>query len=76
MPNDIAWINVKDRLPEESTESNKNTDWVLCHFRWGTIASAMFLTLRGVWTTGHTTFVQADVTHWMTLPEPPEVENE
>lgn len=62
------WISVTERLPERNEDvlcrSNKNGKYVFCGYR-GYIS--------GAWMENGSLHI-GDVTHWMPLPEPPEVE--
>ena len=64
----MNWINCKDRLPE-------NDDHVLACTRnkkgQANIVNAYYCHQLGTWAAG----MNSNVTHWMPLPEPPEVES-
>lgn len=65
------WIRMSERLPEESVEVLVALDQEGEPAR-VTIAALMDLTDSGSWL-GHGVFDDDDVSHWMPLPEPPEV---
>ncbi|WP_368043047.1 DUF551 domain-containing protein [uncultured Gemmiger sp.] len=58
------WISVKDRLPKQQTE--------VLAFRRGIMYLAWYDNEIGRWASDEWGILDA-VTHWMPLPEPPEV---
>jgi len=67
------WISVKDRLPNKITNNKGISEIVLITGSKGHCLRA-YLDL-GVWIvdTGSKLYITEAVTHWMPLPEPPEV---
>ncbi len=63
--NPREWISVKDKLPEPYVD-------VLVRRSIG--MSVEYIGSGGVWRDGHVYHDKHPVTHWMPLPEPPEVE--
>ena len=70
-----SWISVEERLPEEKTNPNtRDFEYVLCTTIWGDVRPFKYGTPIGqkdahFWNGAG--YVDAYVTHWMPLPEPP-----
>lgn len=71
----MAWIPVTERLPEERINPNtRDFEYVLCVTIWGDVRPFKYGTPIGqkeahFWNGAG--YVDAYVTHWMPLPEPP-----
>lgn len=72
-----GWISVKDRLPgeEDYRQCHENWDGAVIWTNGSDIGLGWYYTSTGNWADIYDCNID-DVTHWMTLPEPPKEDND